>query len=131
MLEIFKKVIYIFLILLINIYLGSYIKSRITARAGLRRGSATGWGGGIFYPVIKTTKYLSKDLKISFFEILLFFFAFLMWTVVPFSQTLILLKFDADLIAAVFFYLILLFLIMLSSSDSAYGFVYRSLKKRC
>lgn len=130
MLEILKKVMYIFLIVIGNLYICSYIKNKISARAELRRGYVMGGAAGIAYPFVKTFKFLSKDYRINVFEVLLFFFAFFMWTVIPFSQTLVLVKFDADLLVALILYFLLIFLILVNSSRSVYGFIFVNFSRK-
>ncbi len=130
MLIIFKNAIYIFLIVIGNLYLCSYIKNKISAKAETRRGYVLGRAGGIAYPFVKSVKFLSKDYRISIFEGLLFFFAFLVWTVIPFSQTLDLVKFDTDLLVALLFYCLLIFLILVNSSRSGYGFIFLNFSKK-
>lgn len=130
MIEILKKVIYIFLIVAGNLYVCSFIKTRISARAELRRGYAFARMGGFAYPFFRTFKLLSKDYRINLFEILVFFLAFFMWTVIPFSQRLVLIKFDADILVAVIFYFLLIFLILINSSRSRYGFIFVNFSKK-
>ena len=130
MLEILKKVTYIYLIVIGNLYVCSYIKNKISARAEMRRGYVMGRAAGLGYPFVKTFKFLSKDYRINVFEIILFFFAFFMWTVIPFSQTLVLVKFDADLLVAMILYFLLIFLILVNSSRSNYGFIFINFSRK-
>ncbi len=130
MLEILKKVIYIYLIFGINLFFCSYFLNKIPARAELRRGYNASRAGGLGYPFVKLYKYISKDYRLRVWDILLLFFSLLIWTVIPFSQSLILLKFDFDIIPVILFYLILVFLIMINSYGSSYGFVYNNFVKK-
>ena len=130
MLDILKKVLYIFLIVIGNLYICSYIKNKISSRAELKRGYVMGGAAGIAYPLVRTFKFLSKDYRINVFEVLLFFFAFFMWTVIPFSQTLVLVRFDADLLVALILYFLLIFLMLVNSSRSEYGFIFVNFSKK-
>ena len=130
MLLILKKVIYIFIILGINLYFCSFIITKISSRSELRRGFVLGRSGGLFYPFSKMFKYLSKDYRLNLWEFLLFFFSLFIWTMIPFSQSLIILKFDFDLIIVLVFYLILIFINLVIASRSAYGFNYSNFTKK-
>jgi NADH-quinone oxidoreductase subunit H len=130
MMIIFKKVIYIFLIFGINLAVCSYIINKISARSELRRGFIASKAGGFGYPFLEISKYLSKSSKLNIWEIFLFFFSFFIWTVIPFSQTLIIIRVDSDLLAAVLFYIILLFFFLVNASSSSYGFVWSNFLKK-
>ena len=130
MLIILKKVTYIYLIFGLNIFFCSYFVSKLSARAELRRGYASSRAGGLGYPFISLFKYMSKEHRLGIWEILLFFFSLFIWSVIPFSQSLILIKFDFDIIAVVLFYLVLVFLIMINSYSSSHGFIYNNFVKK-
>jgi len=130
MLLIFKKIIYIFLIFGINLYFCSYIANKISSRSELRRGFVMSRCGGLAYPFVKLFRYLSKDYRLNIWEFMLFFFSFFIWTIIPFSQSLIILKFDYDLIIALIFYLLLIFINLVISSRSCHGFNYSNFTKK-
>ncbi len=130
MLIIFKKVIYIYLILGLNIYFCSYFLSKISARTELRRGYVAARTGGFGRPFASIFKYMSKEHRLSVWEMLLFFFSFFIWTVIPFSQSLIIIKFDFDIIAVILFYLVLVFLIIINACSSSYGFIYNNFSRK-
>ncbi len=130
MMIIFKKVIYIFLIFGINLAVCSYIINKVSARSELRRGFIASRAGGLGYPFLEISKYLAKSTRLNIWEIFLFFFSFFIWTVVPFSQTLILIKLDSDLLIAVLFYIVLVFFFLVNASRSAYGFVWNNFLKK-
>jgi len=129
MMLLFKKVIYLYLILVINLYVCSYLLNRISSRFELKRGYTIGRVGGLGYPVLKLFRYLSKNDRLNIWEILIFFFSFFIWTIIPFSPSLIIIRFENDLIIALLFYLVLLFLILMNASRSRYGFVFKNATK--
>jgi len=130
MLLIFKKIIYIFLIFGINLYFCSYIVNKVSSRSELRRGFVMSRFGGLAYPFVKLFKYLSKDYRLNIWEFMLFFFSIFIWTVIPFSQSLIILKFDYDLIIVLVFYLLLIFINLVIASRSSHGFNYSNFTKK-
>jgi NADH-quinone oxidoreductase subunit H len=130
MMIIFKKVIYVFLIFGINLAVCAYIINKISARSELRRGFIASRAGGLGYPFLEISKYLSKSTKLNIWEIFLFFFSFFIWTVIPFSQTLILIRLDSDLLIAVLFYIVLVFFYLVNASSSSYGFVWNNFLKK-
>lgn len=129
MIQIFIKVIYLFLIIGINLYICSYIVNKVSARVELKRGFINGGAGGLGYPVLKVFKYLSKNDRLNIWEILIFFFSFFIWTIIPFSPTLILIRFENDLFIAILFYMILLFLILINASRSRHGYIFKNAVK--
>jgi NADH-quinone oxidoreductase subunit H len=130
MIIIFKKVIYVFLIFGINLAVCSYIINKISARSELRRGFIASRAGGLGYPFLEISKYLAKSTRLNIWEIFLFFFSFFIWTIIPFSQTLILIKLDSDLLIAVLFYIILVFFFLVNASNSSYSFVWNNFLKK-
>ena len=130
MLLILKKVIYVFLIFGINLAVCSYMINKISARSELRRGFIASRAGGLGYPFLEISKYLAKSCRLNIWEIFLFFFSFFIWTVIPFSQTLILIKLDSDLLIAVLFYIVLVFFSLIDASRSSYGFVWNNFLKK-
>jgi NADH:ubiquinone oxidoreductase subunit 1 (chain H) len=130
MLIILKKVIYIFLIFGINLAVCSYMINKISARSELRRGFTASRAGGLGYPFLEISKYLAKSYRLNIWEIFLFFFSFFIWTAIPFSQTLILIKLDSDLVIAVLFYIVLVFFSLVNASRSSYGFIWNNFLKK-
>ncbi|MBM3706967.1 MAG: hypothetical protein FJW69_01290 [Actinobacteria bacterium] len=130
MLIIFKKIIYIFLIFGVNLYFCSYIVNKISSRSELRRGFVMSRGGGLAYPFVKMLRYLSKDYRLNIWELLLLFFSIFIWTIIPFSQSLIILKFDFDLIIAIMFYILIIFINLVIASRSSYSFNYSNFTKK-
>jgi NADH-quinone oxidoreductase subunit H len=130
MMIIFKKVIYVFLIFGINLAVCSYLINKISARSELRRGFIASKASGVGYPFLEISKYLAKSTRLSIWEIFLFFFSFFIWTIIPFSQTLILIRLDSDLLIAVLFYIVLVFFFLINASNSIYGFVWNNFLKK-
>ena len=77
MLIIFKNVIYIFLIFAINLAVCSYLINKVSARSELRRGFTASRAGGLGYPFLEISKYLSKSTRLGYMgniSFVLFFF---------------------------------------------------------
>lgn len=129
MITILLKVIYLFLIVSVNLYIGTCLTNKIKARAEHRRGFAASRVGGFGYPLLKTFKYLEKDTRINIWGFFLLFFSFFIWTIMPFSQWLVLIRFDADLIIALLFYIILIFLFLINSSTSNYNVIFQNVSR--
>ena len=103
MTTIFLKVLYLFLIITINLYIGAYLVNKISARSEHRRGFSISKAGWFGYPALKVLKYLEKSYKINIWEFLLLFLSFFIWTIIPFSTWLVLIKLEGDLIIALLF----------------------------
>jgi NADH-quinone oxidoreductase subunit H len=130
MLMIFKNVIYVFLIFAVNLAVCSYLINKVSARSELRRGFTASRAGSLGYPFLEISKYLAKSSRLGIWEIFLLFFSFFIWTIIPFSQTLILIKVDSDLLIAVLFYIVLVFFFIVNASNSSYGFVWNNFLKK-
>jgi len=118
---IIKRVIYVLLSLTINLYIGAYLANKLSARAELRRGYALSRVGGISYPYFKLLKYLSKESSIMLWDVLVFMFSILIWSVVPISSNLAVMDIGSGFFASAFFYLAALAMLVLSS-QSKYEF---------
>ncbi|MBM3700124.1 MAG: hypothetical protein FJW68_04295 [Actinobacteria bacterium] len=129
MIILFRNVVYLYLILIVNIYMCSYFLNKLSSRVELKRGFSASRAKGLGYPVLKLFRYLSKDDRLNIWEILIFFFSFFIWTIIPFSPTLIIIRFENDLVIAILFYMILLFLILMNASRSRYGFIFKNATK--
>ncbi|MGM0365651.1 MAG: NADH-quinone oxidoreductase subunit H [Actinomycetota bacterium] len=116
-----RTILYVLLILAINLYLGSYLVSKLSARAELRRGHALSRFGSITYPYFKLLKYLSKESSIMLWDVLLFLFAILVWSVVPITFNLVVMDIGSGFFTSALFYLIVLVMLVFSS-QSKYEF---------
>lgn len=108
MLMILKKVLYVFLTLGINLYICSYLMSKVSARVESRRGYAASRFGSITYPYFKTIKYLSKQSSINLWDALLFLFSILLWAVIPINASILILDFNSGFVVSILFYLAVL-----------------------
>ena len=84
-------------------------------------------GSGIRF--LNFSDILQKITGLIYGKYFSFFFSFFIWTVIPFSQTLILIKFDSDLLISFLFYLILIFLMLMNGSRSLHGFIFQNITK--
>lgn len=130
MFEIIKKFLYIFLILVVNLYICFYINSKLVSRMELRRGAGVGKAGGILYPAVRFFGYLSKNSKLNVWEVLIFLISFLIWSVIPITSNLILVDIDFGLFIGLFFYFLLLVLYTINGSNSSYKFITSSVTKK-
>ncbi len=129
MVSIFLKVIYVFLIVGINLYVGSYFVNKIAGRTVYKRGYTAIKDGGVSYPAFKIFKYLEKDSKVGLWDFLLLLFSFFIWVFIPFSNVLILIRFDNDLIISLLFLMILFFLFVINNSKSKYSLIFNNISR--
>ncbi len=129
MTTIFLKVLYLFLIITINLYIGAYLVNKISARSEHRRGFSISKAGWFGYPALKVLKYLEKSYKINIWEFLLLFLSFFIWTIIPFSTWLVLIKLEGDLIIALLFYMMLIFIFLINASRSSYETIYQNVSR--
>jgi len=127
---ILKKVIYIILIFGVNLYLASFLASKLNAKTDLARGYVATKARGLSYPFIRVFRFLSKDHKVNFWEFLIFFFSFAIWTVTPLSLNLIIVDLDYNLLVGFLFYIIIIFLNLANSSRSEHNYIYSNMAKK-
>ena len=130
MLVVLKKVIYMVVILVVNLYICSYINSIFTSRIELKRGYRATKMGGLSYPAVKLFKYLSRDYKINIWEVFIFLFSFLMWSVIPITPNLVLVNVDYSLFVGIFFYILVLILNVISGGETSYNFLFAKITKK-
>lgn len=130
MLLILKKIFYILVLLLINLYVCEYINNKLTARMELRRGYKTTRARGIGFPLVRLFKYLSRDRKINIWTFFIFLLSFLMWSVIPITANLILIEVDYNLLIAVVFYIGLIIMLFFNSSRTSYNAVFSEAGKK-
>jgi len=130
MLFIFKKMFYIFTVLLVNLYICEYIGNKITARIELRRGYRITRIRGAGFPLIRFFKYLSRDNKINFWTFFIFLLSFLMWSAVPITANLVLIEMDYSLPVAITFYIGLIIILFFNSSRTSYSAIFSEASKK-
>ncbi len=130
MLVVLKKAIYMVVILGVNLYICSYLNSKFTSRIELKRGYRATKIGGLSYPAVKLFKYLSRDYKINIWEVFIFLFSFLIWSVIPITPNLVLIGVDYSLFAGIFFYILILMLNVISGGKTSYNFLFTRITKR-
>ena len=130
MLVILKKIACVLAVLGINLYICSYINSRLVPRMELRSGYSMTRVRGLSYPVVKFFKYSSKDYKLNVWEVFIFLFSFLIWSIVPFTPNLVLVDVDYSLFAGIVFYILLLVLNIASGGKTSYNFLFSIITKK-
>jgi len=130
LLIILKKIAYILIIAVVNLYICSYLGAKLSARMELRRGYRITRVGGIGFPAKRFFSYLARGPEIDIWGFLLFVFSLLIWTVVPISADLVLIDIDSSLMAAFLFYLIIIILNLSSQSRTHYGIVFGQMVKK-
>jgi len=130
MLVILKKIAYILVVLGINLYICSYINSRLVPRMELRSSYSMTKVRGLSYPAVKFFKYLSKDCKLNVWEVFILLFSFLMWSIVPFTSNLVLVDVDYSLFAGIVFYILLLVLNIADGGRTSYNFLFSIITKK-
>jgi NADH-quinone oxidoreductase subunit H len=127
---ILKKVIYIMLIFGANLYLASFLTGKLNARMDLARGYVATRARGFSYPFIRIFRFLSKDHKVNFWELLLFFFSFAIWAVIPLSSNLIIVDLDYNLLVSFLFYIVIIFLNLANASHAEHNYIYSNIVKK-
>lgn len=130
MLFVFKKMFYIFAVLLVNLYICEYIGNKLTARIELRRGYRITRIRGAGFPLIRFFKYLSRDNKINIWTFFIFLLSFLMWSAVPITANLVLIETDYSLLVAITFYIGLIIILFFNSSRTSYSAIFSEASKK-
>jgi len=124
MLLVLKKMFYILLLLVVNLYIYEYAGNKIAARMELRRGYRMTGMAGIGFPVIRLVNNLSSGSRVNVWTFFIFMLSFVMWGVVPLSSNLVLVDKDYSLLIAIVFYVALLIMLVINSSRSGYTRVF-------
>ena len=130
MLFVFKKMFYIFAVLLVNLYICEYIGNKFTARIELRRGYRITRIRGAGFPLIRFFKYLSRDNKINIWTFFIFLLSFLMWSAVPITANLVLIEMDYSLLIAITFYIGLIIILFFNASRTSYSAIFSEASKK-
>jgi NADH-quinone oxidoreductase subunit H len=130
MLIVFKKMFYIFAVLLVNLYICEYIGNKLTARIELRRGYRITRIRGAGFPLIRFFKYLSRDNKINIWTFFIFLLSFLIWSAVPITANLVLIEMDYSLLVAITFYIGLIIILFFNSSRTSYNAIFSEASKK-
>ncbi|MCG2791849.1 MAG: NADH-quinone oxidoreductase subunit H [Actinomycetia bacterium] len=130
MLIVFKKMFYIFAVLLVNLYICEYIGNKLTARIELRRGYRITRIRGAGFPLIRFFKYLSSDNKINIWTFFIFLLSLLMWSAVPITANLVLIEMDYSLPVAITFYIGLIIILFFNSSRTSYSAIFSEASKK-
>lgn len=130
MLLILKKLFYILLLLIANLYICVYIGNKISARMELRRGYRITRFAAVGFPFTKFIKHLSTDSKINIWTFFIFLFSFLMWSAVPITANLVLIEKDYSLLIAVAFYIGLVVMLLCNSGRSFYNEIFSENSKK-
>ena len=130
MLIVFKKMFYIFAVLLVNLYICEYIGNKFTARIELRRGYRITRIRGAGFPLIRFFKYLSRDNKINIWTFFIFLLSFLIWSAVPITANLVLIEMDYSLLVAITFYIGLIIILFFNSSRTSYSAIFSEASKK-
>ena len=123
MLIIFKKTIYILAIVALNLYVCTYLASKLSSRMELRRGYRMTRIGGIGFPAIRFLSYLGRKRNINIWVFLLFIFSLLVWTIAPASPNLVLVDMDSSLLAAILFIIIIIVINLAGQLRTRYGLI--------
>ena len=130
MLIILKKIAYILIIAVTNLYICSYLGAKLSARMELRRGYKITRVGGIGFPAKRLFSHLARGPRIDIWGFMLFVFSLLIWTVLPIRADLVLVDIDSSLMAAFLFYLIIIILNLSSQSRTRYGIIRGQMGKK-
>ncbi len=120
---ILQKCGYIFAALVINLYICSYLGTKLGARIEQKKGIINTRFGGLGYPAIKFGKYITKQSMVNIYHLLLFVFSLLVWAILPITQNLFLIDINSNFFISILFYIIILMLLVFSSQPG-YGFLF-------
>ncbi|MBN2072938.1 MAG: NADH-quinone oxidoreductase subunit H [Actinobacteria bacterium] len=123
MVLIFKKIVYLLLVIVVNLYVCTYLANKLTAHMELRRGYRVSKAGGISLPFSRFFKYLSNEPGINFWTFMLFVFSFLIWSVSPLSASMVLIDMDSSLMVALLMLLVILTLNVSSHMLTGYNMI--------
>ncbi len=130
MLVLLQKIGYIILILGINLYIVSFLNNKIVSRSELRRGYKGYKKGGIVFPFSSSLKYIAKGTPFSVWDIFIFVFSIVLWSVVPITYNFYIIDSSHNLFFALVLYIMLIIFKVFSVSYSKYYFVISSFVKR-
>jgi NADH-quinone oxidoreductase subunit H len=123
MLILLQKIGYIILILGVNLYIVSYLNNKIVSRVELRRGYKGYKRGGLGFPFSSSLKYIAKGTPFSIWDIFIFVFSIILWSVVPISFNLYIIDSEHNLFFALVLYIMLIIFKVFSVSYSKYNFI--------
>ncbi|MCK5567958.1 MAG: NADH-quinone oxidoreductase subunit H [Actinomycetia bacterium] len=107
----------------LNLYVCTYLVSKLSSRMELRRGYRMTRVGGIGFPAIRFLSYLGKKANMNIWVFLLFIFSLLIWTVAPFNSNLVLVDMDWSLMAAILFIIIIIVLNLAGQLSTRYKLI--------
>jgi NADH-quinone oxidoreductase subunit H len=127
---ILKKIAYVLVIVVLNVYICSYLGSKLSARMEMRRGYGSARTGGIGFPAIRLFSYTARRKNADVWTLILFVFSLLIWSIAPLSSGLFLIDIDSTLVLAYIFYLAVLMADFSSQVKTGYAIVYGQMVKR-
>ncbi|MHB9128034.1 MAG: NADH-quinone oxidoreductase subunit H, partial [Candidatus Humimicrobiaceae bacterium] len=130
MLILLQKIGYIILILGINLYIVSLLNNKIVSRIELRRGFKGYKRGELGFPFSSSLKYIAKGTPFSIWDIFIFVFSIILWSVVPISFNLYIIDSEHNLFFALVLYIMLIIFKVFSVSYSKYNFIISSFIRR-
>ncbi|MCE5329712.1 NADH-quinone oxidoreductase subunit H [bacterium] len=125
-----KKIVYIILILGVNLYIVSFLNNKIVSRIELRRGYKGYKKGGLGFPFSNSLKYMAKEFPFSVWDILIFVFSIVLWSVVPITHNLSIIDLDYNVFIALVFYVLILIFRIFSVSYTKYNFIMSDFLRR-
>src|SRR5450830_491197 len=123
MLILLQKIGYIILILGVNLYIVSFLNNKIVSRVELRRGYKGYKKGGLLFPFSSSLKYIVKGTPFSIWDIFIFVFSIILWSVVPISFNLYIIDSEHNLFFALVLYIMLIIFRVFSVSYLKYNFI--------
>lgn len=130
MLILLQKIGFIILILGVNLYVVSFLNNKIVSRIELRRGYKGYKKGGLLFPFSSSLKYVAKGTPFSIWDIFIFVFSIILWSVVPISFNLYIIDSEHNLFFALVLYIMLIIFKVFSVSYSKYNFIVSDFLRR-
>ncbi|MEA2016539.1 MAG: NADH-quinone oxidoreductase subunit H [Actinomycetota bacterium] len=124
MLVILKKIFYVVIILVVNLYICEYIGNKMTARMELRRGYKITRVASLGFPVSRFIKFLSMDNRVNIWTFFIFLLSFLMWSAVPITGGLVMIEEDYSFLISFTFYIALIAVMLFNSSRSSHSGIF-------
>jgi len=125
-----RKIGYIILILGINLYIVSFLNNKIVSRIELRRGYKGYKKESPGFPFSNSLKYIAKENPFSIWDILIFVFSIVLWSIIPVSFNLFIVDSSYNMFIALILFILLLIFKVFSVSYSKYNFIISDFLKR-
>jgi len=123
MLILLKNIGYLILIIGINLFVISFLNNKIVSRMELRRGYKGYKRENVFFPFVKSLKFISKENPFSFWDILIFIFTMIFCCIIPISLNISIIDSSYSVLMAITVLILIIIFKIFSVSYSKYDFI--------